>query len=274
MYRKPIVLALLAVALSAMLPTFAQAELTADQLAAKMIEAHGGMERWEKSSIIHFNQSMVAPGQDDPWVSVETIEQGDRRVYQEWPLDGARIVYDGTEVWSTGWIRANPPKFMVHLAYYFICLPWLTQDPGVNLEYTGMGKFPTAEKDYHQLRMTFDAGVGDSPDDYYVIFIDPESYRMIGTEFVVTYGAMLDLFNLPPDKTFLGPLFKVYEDYTEVDDMVLPKRYKTYTPDGTMYGDHLVSNYRFDGVFDEVLMRKPAGAVVDRSSNKRKGGES
>jgi hypothetical protein len=133
-----------------------------------------------------------------------------------------------------------------------------------------MGRFPKAEKDYHQLRMTFDSGVGDSPDDYYVVFVDPENYQMKATEFVVTYGPMLDLFGVPAEVKFIGPLFKVYEEVGEFDGMVMPLRYKTFTPDGTMYGDHWVSDYRFRGEFDEMLMAKPADAVVDISTNERK----
>jgi hypothetical protein len=252
----------------------ANAEMGGADLAQKLIEAHGGMKAWNDATILHFEHKMVPPtspgAEEDAWLSVETIEAGSRRVYQSWPLDDAVVVFDGEEVWSTGWKRANPPKFMVHLAYYFLCLPFLTQDPGVNLEYTGMGRFPTAEKDYHQLRVTFDAGIGDSPDDYYVIFVDPVNYQMRGTEFVVTYGPMLDLFHVPADVTFIGPLFKVYEEVGEFDGLVMPVRYKTFTPDGTMYGDHWVSDYRFRGEFDDMLMKKPTDAVVDTSTNERK----
>lgn len=33
----------------------------------------------------------------------------------------------------------------------------------------------------------------------YVIYIDPKTNLMKRVEYIVTYGAMLDLFRLPPD---------------------------------------------------------------------------
>ena len=213
---------------------------------------------------------MVAPYEpDDPWVSVETTQQGSRRTYQDWPLDEASIVYDGTSVWSVDWKRDNPPKFMVNLTYYFLNLPWLTQDDGVVLEGPGEGKLPKDDKTYITIRMTFEPGVGDTPDDYYLIFIDPDTYLMRGAEFIVTYGAMLDLFNMPEDVTFLGPMIKVFETYDTVDGLKIPTTYKTYTPDGTIYGDHTVEDISFTKVFDEARMKMPGGAVIDTSSHER-----
>ena len=33
---------------------------------------------------------------------------------QDWMLDGAQLGYDGKEVWTQNWNRANPPTMMVH----------------------------------------------------------------------------------------------------------------------------------------------------------------
>lgn len=118
--------------------------------------------------------------------------------------------------------------------------------------------------------MTFEAGVGDASDDYYVIFIDPDTYMMRGAEFIVTYGAMLDLFGVPEDVTHLGPMFKIFEDYKTIDGLKVSTRYKTFTPDGTLYGDHTVEQISFSKPFDESRMKMPEGAVIDQSSNKRK----
>ena len=73
---------------------------------------------------------------------------------------------------------------------------------------------------------------------------------------------------LSPDSVWAA-LPKVYEEVGEFAGMVMPLRYKTFTPDGTMYGDHWVSDYRFRGDFDEMLMEKPENAVVDMSTNER-----
>jgi len=220
---------------------------------------------------VSFKHSMTAPSDpDDPWVSVEITEQGSRREYQEWPLDKAVIAFDGERVWSEGWKRLNPPKFMVNMAYYFVNLPWVTQDPGVNLIELGEGTLPNDDKTYATVRMTFDAGVGDASEDYYLLFIDKETGLLKGTEYIVTYGAMLDLMGAPEDATFLGPLTKVFDDHVDVAGLTVPTTYKTYAPNGMVYGEHTVENISFTRKFDPAIVEMPAGAVIDESSNERK----
>ena len=243
----------------------------AEETAVKLIEAHGGWERWQAAPTVSFKHTMVAPYEpDDPWVSVEVTDNRTRCEYQEWPLDGAKIVYDGKQVWSTDWKRANPPKFMVNLTYYFLNLPWLTQDDGVKLEAPGQGKLPNDGKNYDTLRMTFAGGVGETPDDYYVIYIDPDTGMMRGVEYVVTYGALLDLMGLPADMTSFGPLYKVFEEYTDVGGLKVPAAYRTFSADGNVYGEHKVEDFSFSRSFEDKWLEKPEGAVVDNSSAKRK----
>jgi len=242
----------------------------AEDVASQMIEAHGGLDAWRMKPTVSYKHTLVAPYEpDDPWVSVEVVDQRTRREYQDWPLDGSRIVSDGHEVWSVNWKRANPPKFMVNMAYYFINLPWLTQDDGVILEGPGEGTLPNDDKTYITLMMTFAAGTGDAPDDYYKIFIDPDTGLMKAAEYIVTYGAMLDLMQMPPEQTFMGPLTKVYDDYQTIDGLTVPSSYRTYGPDGNVYGEHKVENVSFSKKFDVSQLKKPAGAVVDKSSSRR-----
>lgn len=249
----------------------AEQELTAQDVCHMMIEAHGGMEKWASAPTVSLQHELTSPQDpDDVWRSIEVTEQGSRRSYQEWPLEEARIASDGKETWSLNWKRKNPPKFMVNLAYYFLNLPWITQDNGVNLNYEGLGRFPTAEKDYWKVRMTFDAGVGESPDDYYTIFVDPESHRMAATEFVVTYGAMLDLFQVPEEVTAIGPLYHVYDEFGRFDGLVVPTSYRTFFVNAErLYGNHTVSHISFTQSFDASRLQRPKGAIVDQSSNQR-----
>ena len=87
------------------------------------------MARWAEAPSVSYEHTLISPGdEDDPWVARETIEQGSRRVYQDWPLDGATLGYDGSEAWTTDWKRGNPPKFMVYVSYYIMNMPWMTRD--------------------------------------------------------------------------------------------------------------------------------------------------
>ena len=253
----------------------AQGPATPQQLAERMIAAHGGMAKWKAAPTVSFTHIMFQPGLpegNDPWwIHLETVEQGQRRTYQDWPLDNAQLVNDGKTVWTTNWNKDNPPRFMSGLTYYFLNLPWLTQDPGVILTGPGKGKLPDNDKEFLTLRMTYEGPAGDTPDDYYVIYIDPETYRMAGTEYVVTYATMLDLFKLPPEAKFLGPIYHVFDDFTTVDGLTLPSRYHTHGPDGkVIYGEHTVLDISFEKPFDESRLEMPEGAVIDTSDPKKR----
>ncbi|MCP4200713.1 MAG: hypothetical protein GY769_02110 [bacterium] len=244
----------------------AETSMTAADVIQRTIEAHGGMEAWHRAPTISYEHTYVNPADPkDPWVSRETIEQGRRRAYLDWPRDNARMAYDGARTWSLNWKRDNPPKFHTHLAYYFLNLPWLTQDPGVRLEGSGTGMIPGDPKEYLTVTMTFAPSTGDTPDDYYVLFIDPETHVMKGTEYIVTYAAMLDLFGLPPEATRVGPFFKVYDEYVTVDGLTVPARYRTLSPTGDSYGDHFVRDVSFREPFDASRLAMPPGAAIDDS---------
>ena len=243
----------------------------ADEVVMKMIDAHGGFDRWEKAEAVQFRHFLWVGDDPDIWESLETVEQGRRRAYQDWPRDEARVGFDGEKTWSTNWKRGNPPSFMVHLSYYFLNLPWLTQDEGVKLTLDENATLPGGdEKEYITVTMTFDAGVGDTPDDYYKIFIDPDTYQMKATEFVVTHAAVLDLFNVPADVKFLGPITHVYGDLGTFDGLVIPTTYTSYAPNGDVYGNHRVEDISFSVKFEESMAQIPEGAIIDTSDAKKR----
>lgn len=241
------------------------------ELVHKLIEAHGGMEKWAAAPTVSLEHKLVAPQQpDDPWISYDTTEQGLRRTYQDWTHDEAEIVYDGSKTWSVGWKRLNPPKFMVNMAYYFVCMPWILEDDGVILSEPGTGKLPDDDTEYKTITMTFEAGVGETPDDKYIVFIDPKTHLMKATRYWVTYGAMLDLMNMPPEVKALGPITHVYDEFQTVEGLTVPATYHTIGPAGRVMGEHWVTRVSFSEKFDESRMEMPHNAEVDKSSVERK----
>lgn len=69
---------------------------------------------------------------------------------------------------------------------YFVALPMKLRDPGTRLavlgERTLRGKKVTAA------RLTFDRGVGDTPDNWYVLYADARPGRLAAAAYIVTYG--------------------------------------------------------------------------------------
>ncbi|MEE9268936.1 MAG: hypothetical protein V3V49_01610 [Candidatus Krumholzibacteria bacterium] len=243
----------------------------AKKLILETADAHGGLAKWRSAPTISFTHTMVSPAEpDDPWVSIETIDQKTRREYQDWPLDKSSISWDGHEAWSVDWKRGNPPKFMVNQAYYVLNLPWIASGPDVHLDDPTTGTIPGSDKEYTAIRVTFAPTTVKSPDDYFVLYIDPDTRLMKAIEYNVTYGAMLDAMGLPAEMKSMGPLFHVFDAFRDVEGLKMPASYRTFSPAGDMYGEHEVSDWSLRKTFDESRMTMPEGAVRDTSSAKRK----
>ena len=238
------------------------------ELIEMMIEAHGGMDIWRTAPTLSYVHEMVDPAKpDDSWLSHEVIEQGRRRLYQDWPLDQGKLAYDGEKVWTVNWGRGNPPGMMAFVSYFFLNLPWITQDDGVMLEEPRQGTVPdtapASDKQYLIVRMRYNPETtGASPYEYFDLYIDQDTYLLKGVNYTMTYRPLMDLFGVPKDVNFLGPLFKVYKSYTEVDGLHLPTEYDTYGR-GRLYGIHTVKEYSLKATFDESRLKMPRNGIID-----------
>lgn len=220
------------------------------QIVENMIKAHGGMEAWKKAPSLSYYHDMVNPQKpNDHWLSHEIHEQGRRRIYQEWPNDKAFLGFDGDQIWTKNWKRANPPSMMAGVSYFFINAVWMTQDEPAQLTLKEDTKVPYIKEgvSYKTVRLTFK---GSSEYEYFDMYIDPSTFVLKGMKYTVTSKELMKVFNIPESTKFMGPLLKVYKEYKDVDGLKLTSRYDTYTPTGQVYGIHTVNNYSLKKLFD------------------------
>ena len=224
-----------------------------------MIEAHGGMEPWAGALTVSFGDEF-RPGEasSGPQMRV-TVEQGPRRAYLDVVGTEMRMAWDGETAWSENWELPMPPRFLALLDYYFLNLPWLAHDPGVNLSEVGRARIPGDPAEYRTVRMTFDPGTGDTPDDYYLLYVDPESHHLKATEYIVTYRAVLG-----EGEESTTPHLLVYDEWTEVGGLTVPTHYTIYEGDA-VYATNQVHGWSITEPFDLSRMAMPEGAVVDTS---------
>jgi hypothetical protein len=225
-----------------------------------MIAAHGGMDLWADAPTVSFTDEF-RPGEAAEGAPMRvTVEQGPRRAYLDAVGSDMRMAWDGERAWSEGWAVPMPPRFLALLDYYFLNLPWLARDPGVNLSEVGRAEIPGDPTGYRTIRMTFDPGTGDTPDDYYLLYIDPETQRLKATEYIVTYRALL------AEGEESSPLhLLVYDEWTTVDGLVVPTHYSIYEGE-TVYATNRIGDWSFSRPFDLSRMEMPEGAVVDTST--------
>ncbi len=243
----------------------------------KMINAHGGYEKWAEAKTFSFDNIMFSdqlPGMPY-WINQVTIDQKTRAVYQDWPLHDAYFAYDGKEAWAVNWKIGNPPKFEALFFYYFLNLPWITQDSNVKLGEVAKKEHSAWGREVLMVDMGFKEkpAVGKTVKDTYKLFIDPDSYQLLGYEYSIGYGHMLDLFRFPEGAELFGPMFRINDSYTEVDGLLYPNRMHTMNTEQTQtFGHHAIINYSLDKPFDKKRLERPENAQTDTSSDKRKSG--
>lgn len=244
---------------------------TASALVAAMTEAHGGNDAWQRAGSVRFRHLVTVPN-DTPWISDEVHEPGiGGRSYHDWPVDRARLGFDGERIWTVNWSRGNPPTMMARFIYYFLALPWIVGEPGVELDEVGRAELPDDPTSYRVVGLRFDAGGAKHPPtaSRFLLYIHPKTHRLRAVDFWVSFGPLLDLMQLPADATEVGPLRHIFTEHVTVDGLVVPSRFTTFGPDGSAYGDHVLTRWSFSLPFDSAKTARPEGAVVDDGSAAR-----
>ena len=244
-------------------PTYS--DKSTEKLIQKMIKAHGGYKKWINAPSLSYRH--VMKGGNLEWISQEQHQQGSRKSHITWH-DGSTLGFDGNQVWSKDWKIANPAGMMAGVAYYFLNFPWITQDDGVQLEQLDDTEVSYIEqgKAYYTVHMTYK---GASPYEYYDLYIDKDSYMLKGIKYTMVDKDLMKTFNMPASTKFMGPLLKVYKEYTTVDGLKYPLSYNTHaiTQGGVVMGVHTVSDYSLSKPFDESKAKMPTGGIIFKSLN-------
>ena len=172
-------------------------------------------------------------------------------------LDGGpTIVYDGRTAWLSpkhAEVPGPPPRFHVLTWPYFLAAPYKLDDPGTRHAPTGPHVVRQDGERLRGTKITFDADVGDTPDDWYIAFADPENDRLTALAYIVTYGTALE----EASKT---PSIVLYNDFVDVDGVPFATTwtFHLWNPesgiDGAPKGAAKISSIAF--------VDEPAGAFV------------
>ncbi len=240
----------------------AAAKSRSRKIVEAMIEAHGGLAAWKSAPTVSFECSFLPAGAPSAMVSREVIEQGARRAYIDYSGSDMRLAWDGDRAWSENWKAPYPPRLMALMNYYFLNLPWLTMDPGVILGDPATARLWDDPTQYTTIKMAFEPGVGDTPDDYYVLYVNPATHQLKACRFVVTYAEML-----PEGAESTPEHILVYDEFTIVDGLTVPTRCSIYKLDQTLFASTKIRDWSFSKPFDASRMIMPEGAVVDTSKH-------
>ncbi len=234
-------------------PAFAQLE--------RAFEAHGGLAKWKSYGGVEFDLS---------WVGAKGMKK-DHQLFDLRSRDGLITSQSYSLGASNGevWIKPNPaalggtpPRFYMWTPFYFFGMPFVFGDPGVNRESLGKKSFQGQE--YDALRVTFQKDTGDTPDDFYVAYVDPATGQLKLAAYIVTYPPLRK--GKPIDELEKHAI--IFQEWQEAGGLRVPKvapfyLWKNENIEGEPLGTLEFSNVRFSEKTPAATkFAKPADAVL------------
>lgn len=227
----------------------------------RCLEAHGGLAKWHSFAGVEYDLAYKSPKETSQEHQLFNLQTRSGLITS----DKYSLGTSGGEVWIKPGLDAlggTPPRFYMWTPFYFFGMPFVFADPGAKLE--SLGKKSFRGQEYDAVRITFAKGTGDSPDDYYVAYIDPTNAHLKLVYYVVTYPTM----RKDRQVSELKPHAIVFEEWQTADGLLVPKVAPFYKWTGSdIEGDPLgrfeYSNVHFTAhAPDDSKFKKPADAVV------------
>lgn len=178
----------------------------------KVFNAHGGLDTWKDMRTLEF--TMPKPEGNE----ITTTDLKERYSLIEMPKN--MIGFDGETVWTKsmdGSKLDKDPKFYYNLMFYFYAMPFIVADNGIIYEEAKPLVFEG--KEYPGIKISYESGVGESPDDEYVLYYDTDTYRMAWLAYTVTY------FSKKKSEKWS---YINYNDWQEVEGLLLPEAITWY----------------------------------------------
>ena len=215
----------------------------------KSLAAHGGLEQFKQFKSLEYTLENWPFSQKGPLTDLQRVDLKNRKVLIEGT--GYRLGYNGDEVWvENPKALGTPAEFYYATPYYFSLVPFVFADPGTRFEDLGIAEL--GNQQYHSIRVTYESGTGDTPEDYYILYLDPESY----TVRVMTYIVSFPAFRQGKAVSELEPHVIVYKDFQDVEGLKMPHEFEFYNWNEET--EDLMEGARGGAVFSEMKLLKTA----------------
>ena len=178
------------------------------EVLGKIIEKHGGIDLWRKSKTLSFNKGEEA----------HTADLNSRKTVIISPKYS--MGYNGKDVWlfekDSGSYNGNP-KFYYNLYFYFYAMQFVLADDGIIYEDAESITFKG--KEYPGIKVSYEANIGTSPDDNYIIYYNKDTFQMEWLAYTVTFRS-----KKPSDRYNIIR----YNNWENVNGLRLPKSITWY----------------------------------------------
>jgi hypothetical protein len=177
----------------------------------KIFETHGGMNNWRSAKVLSFNKGEEA----------HTVDLQTRKTVVNHP--DYSLGFEGKEVWlseeNKGDYKGNP-EFYYNLYFYFYAMPFVLADDGIIYEKVDGITFEDVT--YPGYKISYEANIGTSPDDNYIVYYNPKNYQMEWLAYTVTFNSK------EPSNRYNLIRYNAWES---VEGLILPKEITWYKKD-------------------------------------------
>ncbi|CAL67309.1 DUF6503 family protein [Christiangramia forsetii] len=175
--------------------------------------------------------------------------------------DGTTVIFDGDQVYiSPETAKKEGARFDIFTWQYFFAIPFKLTDPGTVWEKQQPKMLDSME--YQTAKLSFESNVGDSPDDWYVVYKDPETNRLKAAAYIVTFGS-------EQEKAEENPHAIVYSDYQTFKDAEIATQWSFHNWSSTdgfgeKLGEATISNVKFFSPEKELFKASENSELLER----------
>lgn len=227
------------------------------------MEAHGGLSNWFANGPVSFHFDYRPLNDGEPRNTYQAIDTWRSRARHFSATDSThQYGWDG----ENAWIKAKDStvfdyntRFWSLTPYFFMGQPFVLEGKGTNLELLNQVEYKNNL--YNVVKVTFEAGTGDAPDDYYVLYFSMRSRKLEVIRYVVSYPGYFEKGKHTPEK-----LMELSGEQT-IGGITFPKNYKTYwLKDKNTAGEYItdieLSEIKFLPELESFYFKVPEDAKI------------
>ena len=227
----------------------------AAEFAVPIEEAHG-IDAWRSKSAVSaeirvtFGGNLMIDG---------TLLMDPSGGHVRMELEGGTVLgYDDGDAWvAPAEAEIQGARFHVLTWPYFLAAPMKLRDPGSRLE--DLGKRPFRDgRERPAAKLTFGDGVGDTPDDWYVVYRDDQN-RLVSMAYIVTFGKSVEEAEEEPHAIS-------YSEFKEIDGVVISHRWQFWNWNEA---DGIVGDAIGEATLENVSFVEPAADAFTRPADAR-----
>ncbi len=168
--------------------------------------------------------------------------------------DSVAVVYDGQKVFITpDTVEYPSARFDIFTWAYFFAVPYKLSDPGTKWEITG--EKVLSRETYNSAKLSFEKGTGDAPDDWYILYSNPENNLLQAMAYIVTFFGSYEEASKDPHGIS-------YDNYTRVEGVAFAQEWRFSGWNETegfteQVGQATLSNITFTDELGEDFFRTP-----------------